>query len=131
MSASAIAIESGGSYIDLPQPSYRGYASKWTELVRADRNTLGFLIKERIATKFTIEVQWTNLTAEEKNLVLDLTEPNSFGVRFVDMMTDSIKYISASAGGMYRGEDLEINGWGWFDGTSFEKYDVKMTLIER
>lgn len=131
MSSAALAIESNGAYVELPQPYYRGYASKWTELVRADRNTLGFLIKERIATKFTIDVEWRGLSSEQKNLILAMTEPNSFGVRFVDMMTDTIRYVNASAGGMYRGEDLLVEGYGNFDGVRFQYYDVAMSLIER
>lgn len=126
-----LAIESNGSYIPLPDPKYKEYSCVWEELTKADRNTTGFLIKQRIATKFTIEVSWVGLTSEEKNSVIELTNPNSFGVRFFDCMTDTFKYVSASEGGFYRGSGYTIDGWGRFDGTHFEYYDVTMSLIQR
>lgn len=126
-----LAVQSGGSYIALPDPQYKEYSCVWEELTKADRNTTGFLIKLRIATKFTIEAKWVGLTAEEKNSLIELTNPNSFGLRFFDTMTDTYKYVSGSEGGFYRGSGYKINGWGRFDGTKFQYYDVEMSLIQR
>ncbi len=128
-----LAIESGGSYIDLPTPAYTGYSNVIEELTRADRNINGFLIKEHVAWKQTIEVEWKAITAGEKNLILSLTSANSFGIRFFDMMTETVQYISAAAGGVYRGTGMKIKGYGKFDSTNntFPYYDLSISLIER
>lgn len=128
-----LAIESGGTYIDLPTPAYEGYSNVIEELTRSDRNVTGFLIKEHVAWKQTIEVQWKGLTAEEKNRIIELTNANSFGIRYFDMMTETVKYISASAGGVYRGTGMKIKGYGTFDAehNTFPHYDLSISLVER
>lgn len=128
-----LSIESNGSYIDLPEPAYKGYKNVVEELTRADRNIDGFLFKEHVAWKQTLEVEWKGLTAAQKNQIISLTNANSFGIRFFDMMTETFKYISASAGGVYRGTGMVINGYGTFDTTTnqFPYYDLKISLIER
>lgn len=131
MTDSPLAVESGGEYITLPMPMYRGYEVNLEELVVADRNTLGKLIKQRIAQKYTISVQWHNLSADEKNLILLMTGENSFGIRFLDTTTDTIRYISASDGGVYRGSGYSVKPHGLYHDTTFDYYDVSMTLIER
>lgn len=122
---SVLAVGSGGNYIDLPDPAYKGYTAIWQELNKADRNTLGNLIKERITTKFTITAEWHGLTAEEKNLLLSSTDANTFSLRYVSTMDDTVGY-----GKFYRGSDLEVTGYGRFDGSRFQYYDVKMSLVE-
>lgn len=126
-------VESGGSYIPLPEPSYKGYSNVQNELSRSDRNVSGFMIKERVVMKHSFTLEWKGLTADQKNELLALTEPNSFGIKFFDVMTDQIKYISASAGGVYRGNDLKLTPYGTFDTktNTFPYYDVFMSLIER
>lgn len=128
-----LAIESGGSYIDLPTPAYTGYSNVIEELTRSDRNITGFLIKEHVAWKQTIEVEWKGLTAAEKNLIISSTNANSFGIRYFDMMTETVKYISASAGGVYRGTGMKIKGYGKFDAENdtFPYYDLSISLVER
>ena len=128
-----LSIESNGSYIDLPEPTYKGYSNVREELTRADRNVDGFLIKEHVAWKQTIDVSWKGLTAAQKNLIISLTDPNSFGIRFFDMMTETYKYISASAGGVYRGTGMKITGYGTFNTTTnqFPYYDLSISLVER
>ena len=128
-----ISIESGGSYIDLPEPTYKGYSNVREELTRADRNVDGFLIKEHVAWKQTIDVTWKGITAAQKNLIISLTDPNSFGIRFFDMMTETYKYISASAGGVYRGNGMKITGYGTYDTRTgkFPYYDLTISFVER
>lgn len=130
---SVLSIESNGNYIELPEPAYLGYSNVQEELTRSDRNIVGFLIKEHVAWKQTIEVQWKGLTAQQKNEIISNTNANSFGIRYFDMMTETIKYISASAGGVYRGTGMKIKGYGRFDAinNTFPYYDVSMSLIER
>ena len=128
-----LAVESGGSYIDLPTPAHLGYSNVIEELTRSDRNITGFLIKEHVAWKQTIEVEWKGISAEDKNRIINLTSANSFGIRFFDMMTESIQYISASAGGVYRGTGMKIKGYCRFDSTNntFPYYDLSISLVER
>jgi len=130
---SVLSIESNGNYIELPEPAYLGYTNVKEELTRSDRNITGFLIKEHVAWKQTIELQWKGLTAQEKNLIISSTDANSFGIRYFDMMTETIKYISASAGGVYRGTGMKIKGYGRFDAenNTFPYYDLSISLIER
>lgn len=131
MTQSPIAIYSNGSYIELPMPHYGSYSGIWEELVKAERNTLGNLIKQRVNTKYVVKVTWKGLTSEEKNLIMSLTSGNSFGTRILDTMADQHVFISESAGGMYRSSNPEVKGYGLFDGTKFQWYDVSMELIER
>lgn len=122
---SIIAVSSGGSYIELPDPAYQGYKTMSNELAKADRNTLGNLIKERIAIKKTIEVEWHGLSKEGKDEIMSATSTNTFSVRYVDMTDDTVKYST-----FYLGSDAEITGYGKYSGASFQYYDVKISLIE-
>ena len=65
-----LAIGSGGSYVDLPTPSYGGYMTTPNEVSKAGTNTSGVLYKDRIRIRQSIEVHWNTATAEEKNLIL-------------------------------------------------------------
>lgn len=121
---SVLAVKSGGSYVELPDPAYQGYSTTGNELTKSDRNTLGNLIKERITVKVTISVEWHGLTATEKNRIISATGTNTFGVRYIDMDDDTVKTST-----FYRG-DTEISGYGRFNGSTFRYYDVKTTLIE-
>lgn len=127
--AEIISIESDGQFIELPVPRYQGFKGVRQELVNADRNVLGNMIKKRINEKYTLNVEWVGLTPAQKNMVVELTDPNAFGVRFFDPMDDTTRTISLAQGGMYRGSDLEIQGYGLFTG-AFQWYDVKMSLVE-
>lgn len=122
-----LAVSIGGSYVELPDPAYNSYSAITNEISKADRNTSGDMIKQRINLKGTIDVEWKGLTASEKNTVIKMTDPNSFNLRYVSMMDDSIRY-----GQFYRGADLSIKGYGKYDtGThTFAYYDVKCSLTE-
>ncbi len=122
---SILAVKSGASYVELPDPAYKGYTTVANELTKADRNTLGNLIKERIAIKVTITVEWHGLTKAEKDSVMSGTSANTFSARYFDMDSDEVKYST-----FYRGSDVTITGYGKFDGTKFSSYDVALTLIE-
>ena len=109
----------------LPDPAYQGYSTVSQELSNADRNTLGDLIKERIAIKVTITAEWKGLTKADKDKVVSSTSANTFSLRYFDLDDDS-----TSSGTFYRGSDYEIVGYGKFDGSKFQYYDVKMSFIE-
>lgn len=123
---SVLAVGSGGSYIELPDPFYNTYSAVSQELTKADRNTLGRLIKIRIATKVTIEAEWHTMTAAQKNAILSSTDANTFQLRYLSTMDDEVHY-----GEFYRGSDLTVIGYGRHrsDGT-FQYYDIKASFIE-
>lgn len=122
---SVMAVNVDGAYVDLPDPAYQGYQAIWKELTKSDRNTLGNLIKERITTKFTVDVEWHGLNAAQKNLLISATNGNTFSVRFVSMMDDAVAF-----GTFYRGDDLDIKGYGLFKDNKFQFYDVTMSFVE-
>lgn len=122
-----LAIESGGSYIDLPSPNENGYSTNLQELSKSSRNALGNLYKFRINMKQTIEVEW-NLTApEDKNLITRLTRDNSFQVRYFDTEDSTIKY-----GRFYRGSDYKVTPQIRYvpDKGEFMYYNIKMSMVE-
>lgn len=122
---SILAVKSGSSYIELPDPAYQGYKTVRNELTKADRNTLGNLIKERITIKTTIEVEWKGLKKAEKDRIMSSTSGNTFQARYVDLDGDEVRI-----GTFYRGSDAEITGYGRFNGSYFQLYDVKISLVE-
>lgn len=122
---SVLAIGSGGSYVDLPTPSYSGYMTTPNEVSKAGTNTSGILYKDRIRVRQSIEVHWNTATAEEKNLILSLTNHNSFNVRYFDTEDDQFKY-----GLFYRGNDLRIEPLLQYTGTGFKRYAISFTMVE-
>lgn len=122
---SVLAIGSGGSYVDLPTPSYSGYMTTPNEVSKAGTNTSGILYKDRIRVRQSIEVHWNTATAEEKNLILSLTNRNSFNVRYFDTEDDQFKY-----GLFYRGNDLRIEPLLQYTGTGFKRYAISFTMVE-
>lgn len=122
---SVLAVKSGVSYIELPDPAYKGYKTVQNEWTKADRNTLGNLIKERITIKATIVVEWKGISKAEKDRVMSSTSANTFQARYLDMDGDEVRL-----GTFYRGDDAEIIGYGRFNGSYFQLYDVKISLVE-
>ena len=120
-----LAIGSGGSYVDLPTTSYSGYMTTPNEVSKAGTNTSGILYKDRIRVRQSIEVHWNTATAEEKNLILSLTNRNSFNVRYFDTEDDQFKY-----GLFYRGNDLRIEPLLQYTGTGFKRYAISFTMVE-
>lgn len=122
-----MAVSSGGAYVTLPTPAYSTYSATSQELTKSDRNVLGNLVKQRIAVKGTISAEWRGLTATQKNTLISLTDANSFSLRYVSMMDDTVRY-----GTFYRGADLSIKGYGKYNESThtFAYYDVKCDLVE-
>lgn len=122
---SVMAVNSAGSYVELPVPAYRGYSAVEQELTKADRNTLGRLIKVRIAVKMNIEAEWHAITAAQKNSLLALTGANTFQLRYLSTMDDQVHY-----GEFYRGSDLTVTGYGRYKDGEFQYYDVTTSFVE-
>lgn len=122
---SVLAVLRSGAYVELPDPAYTTYASVSNELSKADRNTLGDMIKERIALKASIQVEWHGLTKAQKDLIMSLTSGNTFQMRYLDIEDDTVKLSR-----FYRGSDTEIKAYGRFNGTSWRYYDIKTSLVE-
>lgn len=120
---SLIAIDSGSGYIDVPAPS--SMTTIPNELVKSSRNALGNLYKFRINVKTTISLTWNVMTSEDKTRLLSATSGNSFSVRYFDMTDSTFKF-----GTFYRGSDLSVEPLKRFNGTDFEHYTVKMSLVE-
>ena len=121
-----LAIEQNGDYIELPTPARDGFSSITHELVRMERNTLGNARKYRVAVKADIPTcAWVAITPEQKNLILSLTDRNTFNVRYFDCVTSTIKY-----GLFYRKDDLQIKPYPPFKNGEFRYYDVSFSLGE-
>lgn len=122
---SLLAVSSGGSYIDLPCPSYGKYTTTPNEVVRAGTNTNGVLYKDRIRIRQSITAEWGPITPSEKNQILSLTSGNSFNVRYFDTETSTFKY-----GKFYRGNDLAITPMVKYENDEFRYYTVSMSMVE-
>lgn len=122
---SVLAANSTGQYIELPDPAYMAYTSVPEEINKADRNTLGNAIKERITIKATIEAEWKGMSAAQKNDIVRSTSANTFSMRYLDIFDDTVKYST-----FYRGSSPSITGYGRFNGTTFQYYDVQMKFVE-
>lgn len=120
-----IAVSDGGSYIELPCPSYGKYSTVPNEVVRAGTNTNGVLYKDRIRIRQSISVGWDVVPPEDKNLILRLTSGNSFSVRYFDTQDSTFKY-----GKFYRGNDLEITPVLTWKDDEFVCYNIMMSLVE-
>ena len=119
-----MSVLTAGSTV-LPDPAYQGYSTVAQELTKADRNTLGNLIKERITIKVTISAEWKGLTKAEKDAVMSSTSGNTFSLSYFNLDDDS-----TATGTFYRGSDYEVAGYGKFNGNCFQYYDVKLSFIE-
>lgn len=120
-----IAVLSNGTYVDLPTPAVDGYQCIPNEISKASRNTLGNLYKYRIAVKRSITVNWVALSPVQKASVLNLTDGNSFQLKYFDPQEGDYKY-----GKFYRGSDLKIEPYPPFKNGEFRMYDISMSLSE-
>ena len=122
---SVLAVSKDGMYVELPAPAYQGYSTVDRAIVKADRNTQGNAVIQRINVKANMTLEWHAMSYEQKNLIIGSTDENTFNIRYLSMMDDSVKY-----GKFYRGDYLEISAYGKFDGSHFRYYNIKMTLVE-
>ena len=108
--------------VALPTPSE--LTTGVMDLSKAERNTNGLMLIERIATKRKLEMSWTFLTANQLRDILQRVSPVFFSVTYVDPQTDSLK-----TGTFYVG-DRNAGTLDYFNGVARYK-DVTMNFIER
>lgn len=119
-----IAVLNNGTYETLATCSTLKVLHK--EIANATRNTLGAMVKDRIAQKWQIEATWKAVTAAQMARIRTLTDANTCQVRFIDPVTNA--YIYAE---MYLGDDFDFTpltrydgGFAWFAITGFSLTEV-------
>lgn len=108
--------------VSVPTPS--SYDVSINDLSIANRNSLGQMIIERIATKRTLQVSWQYLTASQCSQVLQAVSPTFYDITYLDPQTGNNRTSSFYCG------DRSIGMIDFVGGVARYK-DVKFTLIER
>lgn len=108
--------------VEIPTPS--SYDVGIQDISNAERNAIGTMIIERIATKRKLELSWGVLTKEETSYLLNAVSPVFFNVEYIDPQTGGVK-----SGTFYCG-DRTVPMITFVNGVP--KYrDVKFNIIER
>jgi hypothetical protein len=94
------------------------------DLVHAERNAAGNLVKDIIATKRKIELSWKYLSKEDTSKVLKLVSSNFFTVEYIDPQENTRKT------GMFYCGDRHVGALDYRNGNIRYK-DIKFNLIER
>lgn len=110
------------SGVDLPTPSDLKVGIQ--DIVKAERNTKGDMIKEHIATKGKLELSWSYLSAADLALIFTAVMPNFFSVTYLDPQTNTMR-----TGTFYSG-DRNAGMIDFKNGIARYK-DIKFNLIER
>lgn len=113
-------ITAGG--VGFPTPSEMSMGVM--DLSKAERNTKGTMIIERIATKQKIELTWKYMTAADLKTVLNAVSGAFFSVTYTDPLTNA-----ARTGTFYAGD--RTAGVLRFDNGVPSYEDVKFNLIEK
>ena len=108
--------------VDLPTPS--DFSVSVIDLSNQERNANGNMIIERIATKISLGLSYSFLTAASLSNILDAVSPVFFNVTYVDPQTNVFK-----TGSFYCGD----RNLGMLDyvGNIPRYKDIKFDLIER
>lgn len=106
----------------IPTPS--DYQIGIMDLSKAERNALGTMIIERIATKRKIELSWNYLSKENLSLLFNLVSPVFFEVVYIDPQNGGNKTGTFYAGDRTAGALDYNNG-------NIRYKDIKFNLIER
>ncbi|MGN9165715.1 DUF6711 family protein [Tissierellaceae bacterium HCP3S3_D8] len=69
---------------DIKMPAPSNYQVRQIDLDNLMRNARGQMIRERIATKREIELEWTLITPEETSLILKAIKPEFVKVEYFD-----------------------------------------------
>ena len=75
--------------VAIPTPS--SYSANIIDLSNAERNALGDMIIERIATKRKLELSWRKLNSSELSEILKAVNPVLFKVEYVDPLENKTK----------------------------------------
>jgi len=109
--------------VELPTPSE--FKVGIQDLSKAERNTRGMLIIERIRGGVRkIELGWNFLTAEQMSLILNAVSPVLFSVTYPDPMTN------ANRTGTFYAGDRPVSMMDFRNGVPRYK-DVRFSLVER
>lgn len=108
--------------VTLPTPSE--YNPGLMDLSKAERNAVGTMIIERIATKRKIELGWPVLTGAQYSQILNAVDPVFFTVTYFDPKANGML-----TGTFYCG-DRQAPMMKYENGVATWK-DVKFNLIER
>ncbi len=108
--------------VEIPTPS--SYSVGIQDLSKAERNVLGDMIIERIATKRKLELSWNHLSKEDLAVVLQKVSPVFFTVEYIDPEANAKK-----TGTFYCG-DRTVGALDYINGKIRWK-DIKFNLIER
>lgn len=102
-------------------PSYNDISSENT-----GRNALGQMLKDRIAVKVKLELEWSGLTADQAASILQALSPIFFSVTYPDAKTDSNRTMTCYAGD----PQLTTDFLDPITGKPFYR-DMKISLIEQ
>ncbi|WP_265525112.1 DUF6711 family protein [Paenibacillus sp. JDR-2] len=108
----------------MPTPSPGGYTVTKQDLVKSNRNARGTMIKELIATKDKIDLQWVYLSAADLAKLLQAVSGNFFDVKYLNPQNGLFRTASFYAG------DRSAPAMDYINGIIRYK-DVKFNLIER
>ena len=94
------------------------------DIVKAERNTKGNMIKEMIATKAKLEISYKFLSAAQISTVFTAVGANFFTVTYLDPVTNANRTATFYSGDRTAGVMDFINGVPRYN-------DVKFNLIEK
>lgn len=106
----------------IPTPS--DYQVGIMDLSKAERNALGTMIIERVATKRKLELSWKYLSKEELSSLFNRVSAVLFQVEYVDPQDNVLKIGTFYAG------DRKAGAIDYQDGIIRYK-DISVNLIER
>ncbi|WP_028609736.1 DUF6711 family protein [Paenibacillus harenae] len=107
---------------DLPTPS--GYIVTKQDIVKAERNARGTMIKELIASKDKIDLTWIYLTPAQLSQLLAAVSANFFNVTYLEPQSGTNRTATFYAG------DRSAPAMDFINGVMRWK-DIKFNLIER
>ncbi|OBZ13333.1 DUF6711 family protein [Bacillus sp. FJAT-26390] len=108
--------------VDLPTPA--DYTVSKQDIVKAERNARGKMLKELIATKDKIDLTWVYLTQAQASQVLTAVKVNFFEATYFEPQTGAFRTAE-----FYRG-DVSAPALSFINGTMRYK-DLKFNIIER
>lgn len=108
--------------VALPTPS--SFNVGIMDISKAERNTNGYLIIERIATKRKLSIGYANLSASQLSSVLQKVSGTSFSVTYLDPQTGGNKTSTFYSGDRSIGMIAFVGGVPVYS-------DIKFDLIER
>jgi hypothetical protein len=108
--------------VEMPTPS--GYIVSKQDIVKAERNARGTMIKEMIAQKDKIDLAWIYLSAADTAKVLTAVSANFFNVTYLEPQSNTNKTKTFYAG------DRSAPAMDFINGIMRYK-DIKFSIIER